>query len=124
MNIKPIKSDADHEAALREIEQLWGATEGTVEGDRLDVLATLADAYEERRWPLEELDPVQAIEAAMAHDGYSRADLAALIGKNRATEILKRQRPLTLPMIRRISAEWNVPESLLVKEYAVEKRAA
>ena len=124
MNIKPIKSDADHEAALREIEQLWGATEGTAEGDRLDVLVTLADAYEERRWPLEELDPVEAIEAAMAHDGHSRADLAALIGKNRATEILKRQRPLTLPMIRRISAEWNVPEALLVKEYAVEKRAA
>ena len=124
MNIKPIKSDADHEAALREIEQLWGATEGTAEGDRLDVLVTLTDAYEERRWPLEELDPVQAIEAAMAHDGHSRADLAALIGKNRATEILKRQRPLTLPMIRRISAEWNVPEALLVKEYAVEKRAA
>lgn len=124
MNIKPIKSDADHEAALREIEQLWGAAEGTAEGDRLDVLVTLADAYEERRWPLEELDPVQAIEAAMAHDGHSRADLAALIGKNRATEILKRQRPLTLPMIRRISAEWNVPEALLVKEYAVEKRAA
>ena len=124
MNIKPIKSDADHEAALREIEQLWGATEGSVEGDRLDVLVTLADAYEERRWPLEELDPVEAIEAAMAHDGHSRADLAALIGKNRATEILKRQRPLTLPMIRRISAEWHVPEALLVKEYAVEKRAA
>ena len=124
MDIKPIKSDADHEVALREIEQLWGAPEGTAEGDRLDILATLADAYEERRWPLEELDPVQAIEAAMAHDGHSRADLAALIGKNRATEILKRQRPLTLPMIRRISAEWHVPEALLVKEYAVEKRAA
>lgn len=124
MEIKPIKNDADHEVALREIEQLWGATEGTAEGDRLDVLVTLADAYEERRWPLEELDPVEAIEAAMAHDGHSRADLAALIGKNRATEILKRQRPLTLPMIRRISAEWHVPEALLVKEYAVEKRAA
>ena len=124
MDIKPIKSDADHEVALREIEQLWGATEGTAEGDRLDILATLANAYEERRWPLEELDPVQAIEAAMAHDGHSRADLAALIGKNRATEILKRQRPLTLPMIRRISAEWHVPEALLVKEYAVEKRVA
>ena len=124
MDIKPIKSDADHEVALREIEQLWGATEGTAEGDRLDILATLANAYEERRWPLEELDPVQAIEAAMVHDGHSRADLAALIGKNRATEILKRQRPLTLPMIRRISAEWHVPEALLVKEYAVEKRVA
>lgn len=124
MDIKPIKSDADHEAALHEIELLWGAAEGTPEGDRLDVLVTLADAYEGKRWPLEEMDPVEAIEAAMAHDGHSRADLAALIGKNRATEILKRQRPLTLPMIRRISAEWHVPEALLVKEYAVVKRAA
>jgi HTH-type transcriptional regulator/antitoxin HigA len=124
MDIKPIKTDADHEAALREIEQLWGAAEGTPESDRLDVLVTLADAYEERRWPLEELDPVDAIEAAMAHDGHTRADLAALIGKNRATEILKRQRPLTLPMIRRISAEWHVPEALLVKEYTVVRRAA
>lgn len=124
MDIKPIKTDADHEAAIREIEQLWGAAEGTSEGDRLDILVTLAEAYEEKRWPLEELDPVEAIEAAMAHDGHSRADLAALIGKNRATEILKRQRPLTLPMIRRIADEWHVPERLLVKEYAVEKRAA
>lgn len=124
MDIKPIKTDADHEAALREIEQLWGAAEATPEGDRLDVLVILVDAYEERRWPLEDLDPVEAIEAAMAHDGHSRADLAALIGKSRATEILKRQRPLTLPMIRRIAAEWHVPEALLVKEYAVAKRAA
>lgn len=124
MDIRPIKTDADHEAAIREIEQLWGAAEGTSEGDRLDILVTLAEAYEEKRWPLEELDPVEAIEAAMAHDGHSRADLAALIGKNRATEILKRQRPLTLPMIRRIADEWHVPERLLVKEYAVEKRAA
>lgn len=117
MNIRPIKTDADLEAALREIEKLWGAADGTADGDRLDILVTLADAYEEKRWPLEELDPVEAIEAAMAHDGHSRADLAALIGKNRATEILKRQRPLTLPMIRRIAQEWHVPERLLVKEY-------
>ena len=119
MEIRPIRNDVDHEAALREIEALWGAEEGTGEGDRLDVLATLADAYEERRWPLDELDPVDAIEAAMAHDGRTRADLAALIGKNRATEILKRQRPLTLRMIRRIAKEWHVPERLLVKEYEV-----
>ncbi|MEO7914736.1 MAG: transcriptional regulator [Novosphingobium sp.] len=117
MDIKPIKTDADHAAALREIEALWGAAEGTPEGDRLDILATLAEAYEERRWPIEELDPVEAIEAAMAHDGHSRADLAALIGNNRATEVLKRQRALTLPMIRRIAREWHVPERLLVKEY-------
>ena len=124
MDIRPIKTDADHDAALREIEQLWGSAEGTSDGDRLDVLVTLADAYEEKRWPLEELDPVEAIEAAMEHDGHSRADLAALIGKNRATEILKRQRPLTLPMIRSIAQAWHVPERLLVKEYAVVSKAA
>jgi HTH-type transcriptional regulator / antitoxin HigA len=65
------------------------------------------------------MDPVQAIEAAMAHDGHSRADLAALTGNSRATEMLKRKRALTLPMIRRIAREWPVPERLLVREYAV-----
>ncbi len=119
MDIKPIKTDTDHEAALREIETLWGATDGTPDGDRLDVLATLVEAYEEKRWPLEEMDPVAAIEAAMAHDGHTRADLAQLIGNSRATEILKRKRSLTLPMIRRIAKEWHVPERLLVREYAV-----
>ena len=120
MEITPIRSDADHVAALRDIEALWGADEGTPAGDRLDILATLVEAYEDRRWPLEELDPVEAIEAAMAHDGHTRADLAALIGKSRASEILKRRRALTLPMIRRIASAWHVPERLLVKEYRVE----
>lgn len=119
MDVKPIKNDADHEAALRRIEALWGAAEGSAEGDELDVMATLVEAYEEKRWPLDEMDPVEAIEAAMAHDGHTRADLALLIGNSRATEILRRQRALTLPMIRRISQEWNVPERLLVREYGV-----
>ena len=122
MEITPIRTDADHEAALRGIEALWGADEGTPASDRLDILATLVEAYEDRRWPLEELDPVEAIEAAMAHDGHTRADLAALIGKSRASEILKRRRALTLPMIRRIASAWHVPERLLVKEYRVEGR--
>ena len=119
MDIKPIKTDADHQFALLEIEALWGAPDGTPEGDRLDVLATLVEAYEEQRWPLDEMDPVEAIEAAMAHDGHTRADLATLIGNSRATEILKRQRALTLPMIRRIAKEWHVPERLLVREYGI-----
>lgn len=122
MQIKPLRTDDDHQDALRAIEALWGATEGSPEGDRLDVLATLVEAYEDDRWPLEELDPVEAIEAAMAHEGRSRADLAQLIGKSRATEVLKRQRALTLPMIRRIAAAWHVPERLLIKEYALERR--
>jgi len=86
MDIRPIRTDDEHRAAVREIEALWGAKEGTPEGDRLDVLATLVDAYEDKRWPVDELDPVEAIEAAMAHDGHDRAELAALIGQSRATE--------------------------------------
>lgn len=117
MEIRPIRTDDDHRAALEEIDALWGAEEGTAEGDRLDVLATLVEAYEARRWPVDELDPVEAIEAAMASEGRSRADLAALIGQSRATEILQRRRPLTLPMIRRIAAAWGVPEQVLVKDY-------
>jgi HTH-type transcriptional regulator/antitoxin HigA len=117
MEIRPIRSDEDHRAALEEIEALWGAAEGSREGDRLDVLATLVEAYEEKRWPIEELDPIEAIEVAMAAEGRSRGDLAALIGQSRTTEILQRKRPLTLPMIRKIAAAWRVPERVLVKDY-------
>jgi HTH-type transcriptional regulator/antitoxin HigA len=111
---------------LREIERLWGAPDDTPEGDRLDVLATLVEAYEDRRWPVEDHDPVEAIEAAMAYEGYSRTDLGRLIGASRATEVLQRKRALTLPMIRKIANAWRIPERLLVKEYrlAESRRAA
>ncbi len=99
MQIRPIRSGADHEAALREIEILWGAAEDTEAGDRLDVLVTLVDAYETKRWPIALLDPVQPMETAMAMNGYTRADLAALVGQSRATEILVRKRAPTLGRI-------------------------
>jgi HTH-type transcriptional regulator/antitoxin HigA len=121
MHIHPIKSDADHEEALREIEALWGAEEGSEAGNRLDILVTLTEDYERRRWPIEPLDPVRAIEAAMEMNGYTRAQLAKLIGQSRATEILARQRALTLPMIRKIAGAWHVPEKVLVQEYALAK---
>ncbi|MBV8971358.1 MAG: transcriptional regulator [Sphingomonadaceae bacterium] len=124
MEIGPIKSDADHAAALREVEALWGAATGSAEGDRLDVLATLIDAYERTRWPVDDLDPVAAIEAEMAMNGRTRADLARLIGQSRATEVLARRRALTLPMIRAISREWRIPERLLVRSYTVSGRTA
>ena len=123
MEIRPIRTDEDHRAALREIEQLWGADEGSKAGDRLDILVTLVEAYEDSRWPVEEVDPVEAIEAAMAYEGRSRADLGRLIGPSRATEILQRKRALTLPMIRKIASSWNVPERVLIKSYPLEKPA-
>jgi HTH-type transcriptional regulator / antitoxin HigA len=121
MHIHPIRTDTDHEGALREIEALWGAEEETEAGDRLDVLVTLVEAYESRRWPIEPLDPVEAIETAMQMNGYTRAELAMLIGQPRATEVLARKRALTLPMIRKIASRWRVPEKVLVQEYALAK---
>lgn len=121
MQIHPIRTEEDHRAALVEIEKLWGAEEGSQDGDRLEVLAMLVEAYEDRRWPVADLDPIQAIEAAMAHEGRTRSDLAEVIGQSRATEILQRRRPLTLPMIRKIAAAWHVPERVLVREYELAK---
>ena len=117
MEIRPIRNDEDHAATLREIESLWGAAAGSEAGERLDVLVTLVEAYEDKRWPIEDADPVEAIEAAMAYEGHSRADLGRLIGASRATEILQRRRALTLPMIRKIASHWHVPERVLVRSY-------
>ena len=119
MDIRPIRTDQDHAAALAVVEQLWGAPTGSDDGDRLDILVTLVEAYEDRRWPLAVADPVEAIESAMACEGRTRADLGRLIGPSRATEILQRKRALTLPMIRKIAKAWHVPEKLLVGEYSL-----
>ena len=103
MHIRPIRTDEDHETALREIEALWGAQDDTQARDRLDVLATLVETYECWRWPIESLNPVHAIEAAVGINGYTRAEFAALIGQSRATDILVRHRAVSLPMIRKIA---------------------
>lgn len=117
MEIRPIRTDADHRTVLQEIERLWDAKEGTEDFNRLDVLTTLADAYEARRWPVEALDPVDTIKAEMELNGRTLGDLTRVIGKNRATEILKRQRPLTLGMIRKLHYAWHIPTDRLVGEY-------
>ena len=120
MNIKPIKCEADYDAALEMIDSLMGADPDTPDGDWLEVLVTLVDAYEARRWPVEAPDPVAMIEHAMEARGYRQKDLAAVIGSQpHASEVLGRRRPLTLPMIRALSAEWKIPADVLVREYAL-----
>jgi antitoxin component HigA of HigAB toxin-antitoxin module len=120
-DVRPIRNHEDHRAALKTIEALWDAKPGSQEFDHLDVLTTLVEAYEAKRWPVDDLDPVEAIEAVMEAEGHSRAELAALIGQSRATEILSRKRPLTLAMIRSISEAWRVPAATLVKAYRLER---
>ncbi len=117
MEIHPIRNDDDHAAALREIERLWGAAAGTEEGDKLDVLATLVEKYEETRWPSVDIsDPIDLLNYAIEELGHSQAELAELLGsRSRASELLNRRRPLTVEMIHRISETWKIPADLLVK---------
>jgi HTH-type transcriptional regulator/antitoxin HigA len=125
MDIRPIRSDADHAAALAEIERLWGAEPGTPEGDRLDVLATLADAYEADRWPVEAGDAVDALRYAIDEMGRSQTDLARILGsRSRASEILNRKRPLTVEMIHAIHREWGIPAEALIRPVALNDKAA
>jgi len=118
MNIKPIKSEADYEKVLAEIDGLMGAAPGTSESDRLEVLVTLVEAYEAGRWKIDAPDPISVIEHVMEAQGLRQKDLAALLGSQpRASEVLNRQRPLTLAMIRALSIEWKLPADVLVREY-------
>jgi len=98
MQIRPIRTDKDHRAALAEIEKLWGASIGTPEGDKLDILVTLVETYEERRWPLKSrrrFEPVDVLHYAIEELGHSQAELADILGsRSRASEVLARRRPL------------------------------
>jgi HTH-type transcriptional regulator / antitoxin HigA len=107
---------------LAEIENLWNAPEGSEEDARLDVLVTLVEKYEETRWPAEHLDwdPVDILHYAIEEMGHTQAELSKLLGSRpRASEILNRQRPLTLEMIRLITDAWKIPAELLIKPYKV-----
>jgi HTH-type transcriptional regulator / antitoxin HigA len=117
MEIHPIRNDDDLAAAIQEIEKLWGAAAGTEEGDKLDILATLVEKYEEARWPNVDIsDPIDLLNYAIEELGHSQAELAELLGsRSRASELLNRRRPLTVEMIHKISEAWKIPADLLVK---------
>lgn len=125
MEIRPIKNETDYEAALAEVETLWTSETGTEAADRLDVLTTLIEAYEEQRHPVLPPDPVEAIKFRMDQEGLSRRDLEPYIGpRGRVTEILNRTRALTLPMIRRLHEGLGIPAEVLIQEARRPKSAA
>lgn len=120
MDIRPIKTNADYQATLAEIERLFDAAPGTPEGDRLEVLTTLVEAYEERYYPIPEPDPVEAIRYYMESRGLSSRDIAPYIGQRvQVGDILERKRPLSLPMIRRLHTGLGIPADVLIRPYAV-----
>lgn len=117
MEIKPIRTKADYRAALKEIEALMGVEAGTPEGERLDVLATLVEAYERRHFPMDLPDPVEAIRFRMEQSGLSPKDLVPVIGQlNRVYEVLSRKRPLTLKMVWRLHRDLGIPAESLIKQ--------
>src|SRR6202051_973366 len=127
MEIRPIRNDEDHRAALAAIEASWGAPEGTEEGDKLDVLLALVEIYEAKRWPIEtdrNFDPVDVLRYAIDELGHTQAELAELLGsRSRASEVLSRRRALTVEMIHKIGEAWKIPAGLLVRPYRIERAA-
>ncbi|MGB5613055.1 MAG: transcriptional regulator [Sedimenticolaceae bacterium] len=119
MDIRPIKTKRDYEKALSRVEALMAATPGTDNGDELDVLATLVDAYEQNNFPVNAADPVEAILFRMEQQGLERSDLEAFIGsRHRVSEVLNRKRGLSLEMIRKLHAGLGIPLEVLVGKAA------
>jgi HTH-type transcriptional regulator/antitoxin HigA len=114
--LKPIRTEADYNAALAEIERLWGAKSGTPEGDRLDILATLVDAYENEHHPIDPPDPIEAIKFRMEQQGLTRKDLEGILGtRTRVAEVLNRRRGLSINMIRRLHEKLGIPAEVLIR---------
>ncbi len=118
MDIHPIRNEQDYEVALNEIDQLWDAMPGTPEGDKLDVLITLVEAYESRHHPVLPPDPIEAILHHMESQGLLRSDLEPYIGSRaRVSEVLNRKRPLSLTMIRNLQRGLGISAEILIRPY-------
>jgi HTH-type transcriptional regulator/antitoxin HigA len=124
MDIRPIRTEADYRSALKEAERLWKAEPGTPEGDQVEVLSTLIEAYEAKHHLIPAPDPIAAILFMMEQKGLTRRDLEPVIGgRTRVSEILNRRRPLTLPMVRALSALLDIPIDVLVQPYELRSAA-
>lgn len=124
MELRPIKTKREHQAALKEIEALWDARAGTAGADRLEVLVLLVEAYERKHFPIELPHPIDFLQHVMEARGLTRKDLEPYIGSRaRVAEVLNRVRPLTLEMIRRLAAGLKLPADVLIRDYGVKKAA-
>ena len=123
MDIRPIKTEADYEAALKKINQLMDAELDTPDGDQLDVLVTLVEAYEARHDPIADPDPIAAIVHRIEALGLTPKELEPMLGEpDRVTEILECKRPLTLNMIRKLAQGLRMPSDVLIQPYEMQKK--
>jgi HTH-type transcriptional regulator / antitoxin HigA len=125
MDIKPIRTAADHAAALEEIERLWEAKPGSPAGEKFEILSTLVDAYEREHMEIPSPDPIEAIRFRMEQEGLKPKDLLPIFkSRARASEILGKRRRLNLSMIRRLHARLSIPVECLVQEYKLKRAKA
>ena len=116
MQLKPIRSEADYDAAMMEIERLWGAEENTAEGDRLEILSTLVEVYEQAHFPVDLPDPIDAIKFRLEQQGEDQSALIGLLGsRTRVYEVLRRDRALSLNMIRQLNRRLGIPAQVLIQ---------
>jgi HTH-type transcriptional regulator / antitoxin HigA len=116
MEIKPIKNAADYDRALRRVEDLWDSPKGSPRGDELDVLATLIEAYERQRYPIDLPDPIEAIKFRLEQEGKDLRSLVGVIGqRTRVYEVMRGDRPLSLNMIRSLHEKLSVPADVLIQ---------
>ena len=115
-DLKPIRSERDYDGALAEVEELWGAKSGTPKGDRLDILATLIEAYESEHYPMDPPDPIEAIKFRMEQQGLTRKDLEEILGtRTRVSEVLNRKRGLSINMIRALNEKLGISAEILIR---------
>lgn len=125
MNIKPLHTEADYRRALRDVEALWDAAEGSAEADQLEVLVLLVQDYEAKHYPVADPDPIAFLEHVLEARQLTRKDLEPFIGtRARVAEVLNRRRHLTLEMIRNLSRGLKLPADVLVRPYRLRRRAA
>jgi HTH-type transcriptional regulator/antitoxin HigA len=125
VTVRPIRTEADYQAAIDEVDGLMMARAGTAEGDRLDVLSTLIEAYEAEHHGIDAPDPVALIEFVMEQRGLDRADVGKFIGaRGRVSEVLSKKRALSLPMIRKLHGGLGLPASVLVRPYRLRRKTA
>ncbi len=116
MNIFPIRTEDDYDAALKRIDQLMNAEFGTPEGDKLDILVTLVEAYEAKHYPIPACDPIEAIKFRMEQMGLEAKDLTPIIGsRSKVSEVLNRKRQLSIAMIRNLHAQLHLPFESLIR---------
>src|SRR5438552_8146259 len=116
MEIRPILTETDYKTAIRRIEALWGAAQGTPEGDELDILATLVESYEHEHYGIDLPDPVEAIKFRLEQQGKDYRSLIGIIGqRTRVYEVMRRARPLSLNMIRKLHRNLEIPAEVLIQ---------